>query len=384
MSVKPVYIIRTGSFLPNAPVANDAMETLLGQVGERPSRSRKMVLRSNQIHTRYYAIDPNTGEFNYTNAQLCAAAVRQLEGDGFSLQELTCLAAATSIADQIMPGHGSMVHGELDAPVCEVISTAGVCASGMSALKYAWLNVATGLHAQAVAAASEAASYAMKAENFEPELADKVAALETHPEIAFEKDFLRWMLSDGAGAFLLSGTAPQDNALALRIEWIDIFSYASEMPVCMYAGARKEADGSLTGWQAVDRQTCNTQSFLSVKQDVKLLNEQIITYTAEKPLAQIKQKYGLAPEDIDYFLPHYSSGYFRDRLAAGMERAGFAVDMSRWFTNLSSKGNTGAASMYIMLDELIHSGRLQRGEKILCYVPESGRFTVAYMLLEVV
>lgn len=382
MSVKPVYITRTGSFLPNAPVANEQMETLLGQVGARPSRSRKMILRSNKIHTRYYAIDPATGRHNYTNAQLCAEAVRQLEGDGFTLAELTCLAAATSFPDQIMPGHGSMVHGELDAPACEVITTSGVCASGMSALKYAWLNVAAGLHERAVAAASEAPSYAMKAENFEPEVAHKIAELEAHPEIAFEKDFLRWMLSDGAGAALLDHKKPE--GLALRIEWIELFSYASEMSTCMYAGGRKEPDGSLTGWQAVGCDARNTQSFMAITQDVKQLNANITAYTTEKPLPFIKQKYALSAEQIDHFLPHYSSGYFRERLAEGLKRAGFAIDDSRWFTNLSSKGNTGAASMYIMLDELMASGKLKRGEKVLCYVPESGRFSVAYMLLEVV
>src|SRR3546814_8068914 len=39
--------------------------------------------------------------------------------------------------------------------------------------------------------------------NFEAENEARVAALETKPVIAFEKDFLRWMLSDGAGAALL-------------------------------------------------------------------------------------------------------------------------------------------------------------------------------------
>lgn len=53
-----VYITNTSAFLPNAPVSNDAMEAVLGMVGETPSRVRKMILRSNGIQYRYYAIDP--------------------------------------------------------------------------------------------------------------------------------------------------------------------------------------------------------------------------------------------------------------------------------------------------------------------------------------
>lgn len=382
MSVNPVYIARTGSFLPNAPVANDQIEAVLGQAGERPSRSRNIILRSNKIKTRYYAIDPTTGKPNYSNAQLCAEAIRSLLGEGYSLNDIACLAVGTSIADQLMPGHASMVHGELGSPPCEIVSTAGVCVSGMTAFKYAWLNVAAGQFKQAVAAASEAASQTMKAENFAPELASKVAALEGNPEIAFEKDFLRWMLSDGAGAVWLQSQKPASPAL--KVEWIEMVSYANEMSTCMYAGARKEADGSLTGWQAVDRDTCNAESFMAVKQDVKQLNEHIMPYTATRTLPGIREKYGLRPEQVDYFLPHYSSHFFRDRLDECMRQADFAIDQARWFTNLAEKGNTGAASIYIMIDELFQSGQLKPGEKLLCYVPESGRFSVAYMLLTVV
>ncbi|MBU2885724.1 beta-ketoacyl-ACP synthase III [Gilvimarinus agarilyticus] len=383
MSANTVYITHTGSFLPNEPVGNDDMEKLLGQVGARASRSRKIILRSNQIKTRYYAIDPQTGKHNYTNAELCAHAVKQALADDVPLESVTCLAAATSIPDQLMPGHAAMVHGELGSPPCEVATTSGVCVSGMTALKYAFLSVAAGVHSSAVAAASEAASYTMKADNFSPELEQRIAELEANPEIAFEKDFLRWMLSDGAGAMVLQSEKPTDK-LALKVEWIDVLSYANEMTACMYAGGRKEEDGSLTGWQAVSRAEAAADSFMSVKQDVKQLNEHIMPYTAEKTLPKLRDKYGITPDQIDYFLPHYSSHYFRDRLDQCMKNADFGIDQERWFTNLPEKGNTGAASIYIMIDDLLKSGQLKRGQKLLCYIPESGRFSVSYMLLEVV
>jgi 3-oxoacyl-[acyl-carrier-protein] synthase-3 len=383
MSTQSVYITKTSSFLPNDPVSNDEMEGLLGQVGERVSRARKMVLRSNQITTRYYAIDKKTGKHNYTNAQLSAAAIRQLVDENFTLNDISCLVASTTLADQLMPSHASMVHGELGSPACEVAGTTGVCACGMTALKYAYMNVLSGLHKSAVASASEAVSYTMVAQSFSPEIEHQLAALERHPEIAFEKDFLRWMLSDGAGAFLLETEVPAGQR-ALKIEWLDIFSYANEMSACMYAGARKNDDGSLTGWQAVSRAECQQDSMMAIKQDVKQLNEHIIHYTAEKPLQSLREKYGINPSDIDHFLPHYSSAYFRDRLHAGMCAVDFDIPQERWFTNLATKGNTGAASMYIMIDEFFKSGRARPGEKILCYIPESGRFSVAYLLLTVV
>lgn len=377
------YITRLASFLPNAPIANEQMETLLGQVGDRPSRARRTILRANGIKTRYYGIDPATGKHNFSNAKLAAEAIRQLAAGSDLLQHLPSLSCGTSMPDQLMPSHASMVQGELALPPCEIISTAGVCVSGMAALKYAYLAVRSGIQPKAVATGSELASANMLAANFSAEVAAKVDALASHPELAFEKDFLRWMLSDGAGAALLE-PEPAALGLSLRLDWLDILSYAGEMESCMYAGAEKMTDGSLLGWQHYNQQMRGEQSILAIKQDVKLLNSHIIDYTVVKPLRQLRDKYQLKAEAIDWFLPHYSSQFFRAPLQAGLDEAGLPIAPERWFTNLESKGNTGSASMYIMLDELFHANKLVPGQTLLCYVPESGRFATAFMHLTVV
>ena len=67
-----------------------------------------------------------------------------------------------------------------------------------------------------------------------------------------------------------------------------------------------------------------------------------------------------------------------------LANAGLPIPQERWFTNLTRKGNTGAASIFIMLDELFNSGSLRSGQRLLCYVPESGRFSSAFMQLTVV
>lgn len=374
------YITATAAFLPHAPVNNEEMERVLGQVGAKPSRARRTILRSNGIVSRYYAIDPNTLQCTHSNAQLAAEAVRAL-----SLQQkkIDCLACGTSIADQLMPGHASMVQGELGLPACDVASTSGVCVAGMTALRYALNAVRCGDSACAVATGSELSSASMRAQNFSPEIDSCVDALEKQPELAFEKDFLRWMLSDGAGAVLLENQ-PVAQGLSLRVDWLDVLSYAGDMETCMYAGAVKNTNGELQGWQQFSAQQRDQASVMAVKQDVKLLNEQVIHYTVEKPLQTLIKKYALQAENIDYFLPHYSSQFFRDKVQTGLQRVGLDIPQSRWFTNLSTCGNTGSASIYIMLNALFRSGRLQKGERLLCYVPESGRFSTAFMHLTVV
>ena len=373
-----VFLTRTSSFLPLDPVGNDEMEAVLGMVGGRPSKARRIVLRNNGIRSRHYALDPQSGEPVMSNAQMAARAVEGLGEVG----RVDSLAAATSRPDQLMPGHGVMVHGELGWPRMEVLSMAGICVAGAAAFKHAWLAVKAGDAQRAVAVASELASLGLHARNFEAEAEHKVHELEERPEIAFEKDFLRWMLSDGAGAVLLENRP--SGPLSLKVHWVELSSAAHELPACMYSGAEKNADGSLAGWQHFTPQEWATRSVFCVKQDVKLLNEQVIRSTLIEPLQALVQKRQLDRQPVDWFLPHISSLYFAEPVAQGVAEAGLNIPRERWFTNLVEKGNTGSASPFIMLDELFRSGRIEKGHRLLMYIPESGRFSSGFIYMEAV
>ncbi len=381
--MRDVYINKIASFLPNEAVDNENIEKVLGQVGERASRAKRIILRSNKIKTRYYAIDPKTREATHTNAQLTAEVINKLKDDGLDLDSVDVLACGTTMPDQLMPNHASMVHGEIGCAPLEIISTAGICLSGVSALKYAYNSIKSGDAEIAIATGSENSSAIMRAENFRPELEKKVELLEKHQEIAFEKDFLRWMLSDGAGAVMISAK-PNADSISLKINKIFSTSFANILDTCMYAGCEKLDDGSTKSWRAYSPQEWLDKSIFAVKQDVKLLNENVMEYTVAQALMMMLEKKMFNPDEIDWFLPHYSSGYFRDEVYEKMQKAGCDIPQEKWFTNLSYKGNTGSASIYIMIEELFSSGKLQKGEKLLCYIPESGRFSTAFMLLEVV
>ncbi|CAG9415168.1 beta-ketoacyl-ACP synthase III [Providencia alcalifaciens] len=383
MSKLNAYITKTSIFLPGDAISNENIENILGYVGEKASRSLRIVLKNNGIKKRHYVLNPLSGIANFNNAQITAKSICGLVDEDFSLGDIECLAAATTLPDQLMPNHGVMVHGELGNPPCEVVSTSGICLAGLTALKYAYLSVSSGESQNAVSAASEVISPVLHARNFQAENEALVEQLVQRPEIAFEKDFLRWMLSDGAGAFLLENK-PNPQGLSLRIDWIDISSYANEMPTCMYAGAEKDSNGELIGWKQLTQEEWIKRSIFSIKQDVRLLNENIIALSLKKPLQKVIEKYGISANNIDWFLPHISSEYFRQPVSECLTDLNFTIPQERWFTNLSERGNTGSASIYIMIHELLHSGRLNKGEKILCFVPESGRFSGGFMHLTVV
>ena len=169
------------------------------------------------------------------------------------------------------------------------------------------------------------------------------------------------------------------------MDWIDHISYASRLETCMYAGGVKNEDGSVTGWRQLETlQEALDRNYLALKQDAGLLNEEIVKVAVDWALAAVIGKRGLKAAEVDWFLPHYSSDFFREKLSQAMEAIGFAIPSERWFTNLTWKGNTGSASIFVILEELFHSERLRKGQKLLCFIPESGRFSIAYMMLTVV
>ncbi len=376
--MKEVYITKIAKFLPNKPVSNDEMELRLGLINNMPSKARRIVLRNNQIKTRYYALDEK-GNVTHNNAQLTTEAIKLLCDGDFKANQIELLSCGTSSPDQIMPSHASMVHGFLKNGNTELNSVSGVCCSGMNALKYGFMSIKSNLTKNAVCTGSERPSTWMKSNLFEEE-AHYLKALEEKPIIAFQKDFLRWMLSDGAGAFLLEDKP--NGKTPLKIEWMEGFSYAHELEACMYSGSDKLENGFLKPWSEFESKDWGEKSIFAIKQDTKLLGKNVLVKGVES-LKNAIEKHNLKAEDITYYLPHISSYYFKEGLYDAMQKQGVNIPWKNWFINLEKVGNVGSASIYIMLEELVHSGKLKKGDVILLSVPESARFSYTYARLTV-
>lgn len=370
------FITHIGKHLPGAPIANDEMETYLGKVNDRASRVKARMLKSNGIQQRYYALDQHQ-QTTISNSQMAAAAVRDaLQRAHLAPREIDLLTCGTTWPDLLVPGFASMVHGELSelAPI-EATSHHGVCCAGVAALKYATSQIQLGKKRNAIAVASELASRLFKHTRFEAE-----TAVQGGSGLPFDTEFLRWMLSDGAGACVVSDR-PAAAGLSLKIEWIELVSHANAYPVCMYAGT--DSPEQLTSWMDYPSQEEAAQAgAINLRQNIRLLDT-VVQLGVEGWLRLIEVG-RVRPDDVDWLLCHYSSHFFRSQIVDLLEKAGCMIPEEKWFTNLYTRGNTGCASIYLMLEELFNSGKLQPGQTIFCFVPESGRFTTAYMMLTVV
>ncbi|HHL57467.1 MAG TPA: StlD/DarB family beta-ketosynthase [Bacteroidetes bacterium] len=376
-----VYINKISKFLPNKPVSNDEMEKRLGLINGNESINRGLILRSNQIKTRHYALDEN-GQPTHTNTQLAALAVKKLFNDNFLLEDVELLTAGTSSPDAIQPSHALMLHGELGGKKdMEVMSAHGTCNAAILSLKYAYMSIKSEQTSNAVCVGSETFGPWMHARNFEVEI-DKRKELEKNPYIAFEKDFLRWMLSDGAAALKLENK-PDSEGVSLRIDWIEITSFAHKLETCMYAGGEKDESGMLKGWKEMSEQEREEQSVFSLKQDARLLQNNIVE-RGGLFLQKLVEKHQLDISEIDYFLPHLSSMFFKKKIYDHLKKLGMEIPYGKWFYNLPKVGNIGAASAFFMMEELYNTQHLKKGQKILVMIPESARFSYSFVHLTVV
>ncbi|MCW5821695.1 MAG: beta-ketoacyl-ACP synthase III [Cyanobacteria bacterium TGS_CYA1] len=382
--LRQAYITASGTYLPGDPVDNANIEAKLGYVHGKPSKLKKRILASNGILTRHYALDDKQRS-THQNRDLAVAATREcLKGSEIDEKSVDLLAVASTQGDLPLPGLASLVQAELAIGPLEIITTHGVCSASMMALKSAFNQLRVGEKKNAIVVASEMASRLLKKSRYEA-----VSNL----RIDLESEFLRWMLSDGAGAFLLQDK-PRWRGLSLRIDWIEIVSFASHYDLCMSCGTNNQSLWSKDfeqnqknfhdfSWQDYTSYAdAEANGALLIRQNLKLL-EDVVKVGVDGFLKLINDG-KIKADEIDHFVCHYSSHHFKGRILELLKLAGALIPEEKWFTNLYTKGNTGCASIFIALDELLKTGSLKIGQTIFCVVPESGRFANAYMKLTVV
>lgn len=375
--MRNVYINKVAVFLPNKPVSNEEIEDYIGLIGGKPSRVRSIVLKQNGIKTRYYGLDKEH-KITHSNAQLAKEAVLGLFEENAVPSDITLLACGTSTPDQLLPSHASMVHGELGNFPMEIFSSAGVCLTSLQALKICYSNILAGLHDNAVCVASELTSPALVSKFYDPEYEATHDNPDKDPYMAFEKDFMRFMLSDGSGAVLLQDHPEGD--CSLKVEWVEMTSYANELPTCMFMASELEPNGRLKSWKEFSPEEIKDRGVLVGKQDIRQLKKHAIKYWVDH-IETVLAKHNLNPEEVDYVLPHLSSMLFYDQVNDELIARGIALTKEKWFVNLPSVGNVGSAAIYVALEELMRTKGIKQGQKILLLVPESGRFSYGTVLL---
>lgn len=364
-----VYIEAASYYLPGEPIDNEEMDNYIAPINRLSNRIKNKILSENGILCRHYAIDAE-GNTHTSHVQMAARAIKQcLQDAQASLTDIGLLAMGSSGSDALMPGFATMLQGELGAPPMQTLSSLGVCAAGVSAMQFAAQSIELNGHEQALVATAEMPSRMFKHTRFAPR----------GYKSDFDAHFLRWMLSDGAGALLLTNKPSKRKPVRLKLNWIHQKSFSGDYPVCMQLGLTEDRRKSFLDFASSS--DAEAAGALSLRQDIRLLPH-LFDVSIHEYVKLVTEGW-IHSRDVDHFLCHYSSERFMPVVEDLLTKADLAIPRERWYSNLIMRGNTGSASIFIMLAEFLETRNVKAGEKILCFIPESGRISAAYMLLEV-
>lgn len=375
--LRDVFITGVAAHLPGPPIGNDRMEDHIGRVFGRDSVVGRRALRWNGIQTRHYAMAAG-GSVLDTNAGMTAKAVAAALDDAeLQTSAVQHLATATTQGDYLVPGHAAAVQAELGAGPMEIASYQSVCASSLMAAKGAWLQVRAGEADVAVAAAGEFSS-----RWFRPAFYEGTALVDAKGRLTTEADFLRFTLSDGAGAVVME-PRPRADGLSLKVDWIDLTSLAGSFDPCMWAGSsRADRADMASAWSHAGPTAAHAAGAVALLQDFDLLKVVIRAWIGV--WLQKVDSGRIVPDEVDHLLCHYSARSLREEIVGLLQNTAAMIPEEKWFSTLPETGNIGSASIWVMLAAFMKSGRPRRGDRVLLIVPESGRAMIGFMMLEVV
>jgi len=304
-----VQMLSVGAFAPPQVVPNED----LAHLGCDP----QWIIQRTGIRERRKAAD------GVATSDLAAEAARRcLAAAGVSAAEVDLIVLATMTPDSATPSTACRVQALIGA-ACPAMDLNAACSGFMYALATGMQFVKTGCARRVLVIGAEVMTRQVNP-----------ADVKTYP-----------LFGDGAGAALLGAGGDDQGFLSYSLGADGRGGCMLEVP----AGGSREP--LTAAGLAAGRQYMTMEGRAVFKWAVRLLSESV---TAVLSAA------ALAPADIDYFVLHQANRRILDAAAANL---GF--DPARVVMNLDRYGNTSAASIPLVLDELREAGRLQRGQKLL-------------------
>ena len=304
-----VQILSVGAFAPPDVIRNED----LAHLGCDPEW---IMQRTGIRQRRRAAPGVATSDLAAEAARRCLAAAGELA------QDVDLILLATMTPDSAAPSTACRVQTLLGA-TCPAMDLNAACSGFLYALVTGMQFVKTGCARRVLVIGAEVMTRLVNP-----------ADVKTMP-----------LFGDGAGAALLGPGGDEQGFLSYSLGADGSGGCLLEVP----GGGSREAL-SVEGL-AAGRQYLTMDGRAVFKWAVRLLG---------KSVTGVLSAAALAPADIDYFVLHQANRRILDAAAADL---GF--DPARVVMNLDRYGNTSAASIPLVLDDLCESGRLQRGRKLL-------------------
>lgn len=316
-------ITGTGSYLPGAPVSNDALIATHGL-----DSSDDWIAERTGIRARHLAAAGTAA-----SDLALPACQNALAAAGRQVNDVDLLIVATSTPDYIFPSTAALLQSKLGIKSGgAAFDVQAVCSGFIYALTIAEKFIRSGSHKCALVVGAEVFSRIL-------DWQDRGTCV---------------LFGDGAGAVVLEASNEQGIlATALHADG----SYNSILSV----------PGHLSGGQPVGDPFVRMDGQAVFKFAVKVLSE-----VANEAISTA----GIAHESIDWLVPHQANIRIIQSTAKKL-----GIPLERVILTVAEHGNTSAASIPLAFDVGVRSGRIKPGHKVL-FEGVGGGFTWGAVLLK--
>jgi len=334
-----VTIIGTGHYVPGKPVTNDAIARVI-------DTSDEWIQTRTGIKQRYFARDGQGA-----SDLAVEAAKNALNDAGIEAPDVDYIIFATMTPDHFFPGSGPLLGAKLGISGIPALDIRQQCA----AMPYAF-QLANGL-VQSGAAETILLVGAEVHAGFMPWTDWDVVRSEADHEVTAEA-FQRANRHRGLAIIFGDGAA----AMVLR---------KSEAPDGGFIGAELHSDGDSFDHLYVPG--CGFRSIpyvspesLAAEEHIPQMRGPSLLKKAVKTLSQtvrsLCETYSISQDDIDCFIAHQAN----DRINQAVRQA-LRIPPEKIPSNIARYGNTSAATIGILTDELRRDGTIREGD-LLCFL----------------
>jgi 3-oxoacyl-[acyl-carrier-protein] synthase-3 len=361
---RKVYIAGSGTYLPGKPIPFEDIDKVLGELTEAPEKIRRWIEHMRPVMAElldikylHYAIDPNTRKFTDDNISMSVkSAELALSAAKMDSSDIDLICYGSAHQDQ-MPTASVRIQEALGIETCQEFSIHANCTSAYKALYLAWELIRNGSAENALVLSSSMSSSELRAEYYNQPLVDK------------ESLFLRWFLSDGAGAILL--TADSKKSRGYEVEFTHIESIGGKKPSLMFNGRpgywMNPKDEFEQGRHHLKQQFRNALS-TSVFQEP----DGSIFF---KGFLRMLDKYPIPLDSIRFFQVNMPTKHIIDSIIEEFRKIGIPAES--FYTKLDQLGYNGPPMALVSLDKIIREEKLEKGQRIVSFVTEVSKFMQA-------
>ena len=350
-------------FLPGDPVPFGMADRYLGDLPQAPRKIRDWLDRIRpvmkellEVEYYHFAIDPETREFTEDNITLSVKAASKAIADaGMQPGGIDLIVYGSAHQDQ-MPTASVRIQEALGIEQCGEVSVHANCTSAYKALLIASEFLRSGRYRNALVISSSMSS------------SELVAGYYNQPLVQKEELFLRYFLSDGAAALLL--TAEESRGSGLYIDSVYMESIGGKKPSAM--GNKRPAY-----WMNPKEEYEKGYHHLS-----QMFREELRANFHEpdgsvfiKGLRRMLEKYPADLSRLRFFQVNFPSKHISELIMD--ECLALGIEKSTWYSKMASMGYIGPPMAFLCLDKIRKEEKLNNGDIILSFVTEVSKFMQA-------